>query len=328
MLSLMVTIFILSSCQKEPRVADIHWGFFPPFSYANLEGLLIDIALIRFDEASRFGVDRGPRDELLGLRNLYMPVNVPESVPLQSIVVDVNTFNAPIHFNYSIDNVDATPHQNITASLTWYRNMFRPIGEVVIHSPERGRYNWSQYGYAFSANVPIRLPLPEEDRYTLTSRLINPQPIIAWEIKGSAISILIQGMENVAIYDENGYEIISMPTLQDRRYTSNVFSNVAQELEHHSLYRNNGENEGIVGYSWLVDVYSLRYQFVLKPGTYVIYAEGISGEPDLLIKHFYEREIVSSVSKSRELSNQNFSRLKITVISDSGGNSDVIAIEL
>ena len=320
--SLLVILFTFTSCQTGSAVSNAPPA---PLGYVDLDELLTDIALVQFDESRRFRAGRinvhdgdRMRASLYNIRELYMPLSVPENFPLIRIGVDFHTTNDQVRFLYEISGY--TDPSLRTARFVWRRD--RPNNELFFSSNvhDSGRIRWSQHGYEFEAHLPTYFP--EEE----IANFVNAQPVTTWEIQGNAVSVSIQGMENVNIFDENGYEIVSITTPRSSFFT--ILWSTDHHLEHHSLYRSNGENLSRVGYSWLVDASSSRRQYVLKPGVYTFYVEGIVGNPDLLIRHFAEREIVSSVSYRREFRRQSFSGFTVTVTPDNNGSGDTVAIDL
>jgi len=299
-------------------------SFQASLGYSNLDGLLRDIALVRFDEPERFYRSYHFSFVLREIRELYMPHNIPENFPLSRIIIGVNRMNDPIDFSYRLPGGFSLRFRY--ARFVWNRN--RPTDEVFFrggreaHGPYSGeeiRHHWSQYGYEFEAFIPERFP--EEEAYDLTVALLNAQPVVSWEIQGNAIMVSVQGMENVVILNEEGYEIVSEVTIADMNFL-NIFSLNHHSLSHHTLYLTPAR----IGYSWLVCADSSRYQYVLKPGTYTFHVEGVTGEPDLLIRHFADREIVSSVSFGAELAAQPFSSFTVTITPELG-SGDILVIE-
>ena len=69
-----------------------------------------------------------------------------------------------------------------------------------------------------------------------------------WVDEGSYISVVMQGVQNVEIYDSTGAPVI-------------------QENQNLYLQKENGDKERI-GSIWLIDAEKLRYQYVIKPGSY------------------------------------------------------------
>jgi len=189
--------------------------------------------------------------------------------------------------------------------------------------PDDRWYHWSQHGYEFRAHIYANFP--EEGSEALTDSLLNAQPVIAWELQGNAVSVSVQGVKSITISSETRREVISTPTVIDHNF-GNVFISLSHALDHHTIYIDYDGELTRIGYSWLVDTDLARRQFVLEPGTYTFHVEGVIGEPDLLIRHFRDREIVSSVSYGEELSSQAFSSFTISVTSDYSGNSDAVEI--
>jgi len=292
----------------------------PHLGYVNLEALLIEIALIRFDERSRFDTGR-VAVVVREVRELYLPLSVPEGFYLGMIVFDdyaIRT-NGSIRLVYNVSGSPATGMNN--AHFTWHRGM---RGREARSSRTHIRYDsgvhyWTQHTYDFEARIPITFPQDEVDDF------INSQKITTWEMQGYAMSVSVQGMERIVVFDQEGHEIVS--SVSDARFGSHSAVHLAfHRLEHHSLYQRNDETLTRIGYSWLVDADSSRRQFVLEPGTYTFHVEGVIGEPDLLIRHFADREVVSSVDFGEKLAGQDFASFTITVTPDTSGSGDTLTL--
>jgi len=342
-LLMVITLFILTSCQtaqatpeepeasievpEVPTTLSAMPGVFSVslLGYANLDELLRDVALVYFDESRRFSEGRHNHNYYVfkEIRELYMPYNMPENFPLFRISIGAIEYGDPITFSYRLPNFHIyTGHSPETARFTWHRD--RPTDEVffrggrpVSPTADDVRYHWSQHGYEFEARIHARFP---EEAYELTASLLNPQPINAWEIQGNAVSVSIQGIDGITIFNEDDYELISKIT-----DPPHFFGVGRPDLDHHSLYVNNDEGLIRVGYSWRAGVNSSRQQFVLKPGTYTFYVEGEVSR-DLVVRHFADREIISSTNFRRELLGQDFSSFVLTVTPDSSGSGDTVTL--
>jgi len=305
-----------------------------PIRLADLDALLMAFATERFDETNRFSPG------LLGNKNeLLMPYNVPKDFTLSLIVFDGLSPSRFVEFGYDLLDTGVRYQGGADAFFTWYHLISNDSGSdaefhFYRHEWEDSpwlRYRWSQHRSEFSAH--INKEITEKDIYGLINAFTNPRPLMAWEIQGNAISISVQGMENVTIFGAEGHEIVSVATTehnqlisrarQDSSYRIIARYNV-HTIEPHGLYKSDGENLIRVGYSWLVDLETRRRQFILEPGTYTFHVEGVIGEPDLLIRHFRDREIASSVSYGEELLSQGFSSFTISVTSDYSGNGDTV----
>ena len=309
-----------------------------PIRFGDLDALLMAFAAERFDETSRFSPG------LLGdINELLMPYNVPKDFTLSLIVFDGLSPSRFVEFDYNLLDAGILSQGATDAFFTWHHLLSNNSGsDAEFHfyreewedSPWL-KYRWSQHGNEFSAS--INKEMTEKDIYGLINAFTNPQPLMAWEIQGNAISVSVQGMENVTIFGAEGHEIVNVATTEYNRSISRIRLDSSYRfiahydihtIEHHSLYKSYGENLTRVGYSWLVDLETRRRQFVLEPGTYTFHVEGVIGEPDLLIRHFSDRDIVSSVSYGAELSSQGFSSFTVSVTSDYSGNSDTVEITL
>jgi len=180
---------------------------------------------------------------------------------------------------------------------------------------------WSQHGYEFEADLPTHFT--DEEIHVFC----NVQPISSWEIEGNALSLTIQGMESVKIFCEDGKEIAR------RRSGSTIaFSN---RIELEVLYKILDEGYDTVGYRWIADdtqppllnaigehsgdFMPQKHRFAMEPGEYTFHAEGVIGEPDLVVKHFEYGELISIVEFGELLAGQPVSGFTLTVTPDPSG---------
>ena len=118
-------------------------------------------------------------------------------------------------------------------------------------------------------------------------------------------------MENVSIFDEGHYEIVIERTDVNPGAYGHL---IERAVGHHTLYRDDGENRSVIGYRWSLGLELERWQYVLEPGTYTFVVEGtIRDELGLLVRHFDDHEIVSSVDYGAELAAQEISGFTLTV---------------
>lgn len=68
-----------------------------------------------------------------------------------------------------------------------------------------------------------------------------------------------------------------------------------------------------MGQSSWIDGEPRRYQYVLKPGIYTFHVEGVIGEQDLLVRHFYDHEVVSQTNFAEILTEQSANQFLINV---------------
>ena len=300
---LMAAMFVLSGCRlgTDDSVLRDGGGTEGPIGYSSLERLLADMTVAKFDEADRFR--NAVAADLLPLRALYMPRKVPESFSLSRIWSFSFSGNLPIVFDY-VYNYNAYSR----ASFTWLRDNL--TDEVSFWQSERqggvDRAHRSQHGYKFRAEGRFPASFTDQELYDFS----YAQPVTTWEMQGNAISVSIQGMGGVRIFDGAGYEIVISPTVVDYRglYLAN-----RHFLEHHTLYRTDSENRNVIGYRWSLDLELDRWQYVLEPGIYTFHVEGIiRDEIGLLVRHFDDHEIVLSVDYGAELT-RDVSSFTITV---------------
>ena len=276
---LLTAVLALSACQ--PYLCG---GPQSPTSYSSVERFLADMALIKFDEARAVG--HTP------FRELYMPRRVPEGFSLSQMWFFELHDDLPIVFEYA--DIDYN-----RARFIWNRGMST---RAFVGTP------WEQHGYEFQINFPENL-FTDQELYDFS----YAQPVVAWELQGNAVSVSIQDLENVRIFYEGRYEIGIEPTYIPVGIRHNYLIG-RHLLEHHTLYRIDGENRSVIGYRWSLDAELDRWQYVLEPDTYTFHVEGvIRGEVGLLVRHFDDHEIVLSVDYGAELAGQDFTSFTITV---------------
>jgi len=350
MLLLIISSFTLSSCYTEAFSSSIESETSqillpetplkaiasPPAStrFSSMESLLLGLAAERFDEVRRFSPGL-----LEGTNELMMPYNVPENFALSLIVLDSLYPSRFIDFDYNLLDADLRPRGSTNAFFTWHHILSNNSGsDAEFHYYQREfagddsvrwlQYRWSQHGYEFSARIDSRIP--GEKAQELINAFTNPQPVADWEIQGNSVSVSVQGMESITIIGEKGHEIVSTATTEpnsavDIRINSTIYD--IRSIRHHSLYKNYDGGLTRAGYSWLTGSENpSRRQFVLQPGTYTFHVEGIIDEPELLIRHFYNREVVSSVDFTEYLASQNFTSFTVTVTPDNTGSGDTVVI--
>ena len=170
---------------------------------------------------------------------------------------------------------------------------------------ENWRYLSVQHGYSFMVSIPsyfVKEEATDEEAIAFATAI----PLNAWQLQGDTVSISVQGMEYINVFDAGGSRII-IGTERLRRFGS-------ISVETFMLYRSN--NDGTtdrIGYRVLVSPELRRYQFVLEPGVYTFLAEGIIGEQDLLIRHFADHEVISETNYAATLAQQPGSQFILTV---------------
>jgi len=271
--------------------------------YDSMEQLLQDIVIANFDDVECFG----ERGELLRpIRSFYVPRSVPEDFYL--IFINTNRLGQhSISLGYGRYGNQSFGVTN-RAYFGWELGVVTHGSSLRLHSNGREATR-NQHGYRFSATL---WAFNEQELYDFS----YAQPVNAWELQGDAISVIVSGMEDIRIFDEDGNQIASEATPAagpgvHRRLVSSAG-------EHHTLYRGDGEDLDRVGYKWLVGagwqtMDFATYQYVLKPGTYTFHAEGLICELRLTVRHFEDREVAFYTDYTAELAGQSFSAFSITV---------------
>ena len=302
-LLIVIVIFIFLSFGAG-FVSEAFASLVAPFRDTSLDELLANIAIVNFAESTNI---RSTNILLTGITELYMPLNVFQNPHLW--IIGIPTIN---------DDDPIIIRDDISGAFIWHRNGI--IDEYFSDLLFSWRLvsgchvTWSQHGQEFEVIIPEYFT--EEERYDF----VNAQPLIAWEIQGNAISVSIQGMENISIFDEDGYEIVNRAIV-----VSDFFGEHTHILSDiNVLYRSNGESLNRIGYRWRLYADSSKYQYVLEPGIYTVYAESGIGEPGLLIRHFANREFVSSIDYSAELVERSVCNFSVTV--RPGGDNDTVVI--
>jgi len=278
-----------------------------------------------------------------------MPLNIPDDIPAHGfdILQDITVLYEPVYVRNDFEMVGISVHGSSSltfhhgnaagepANFIWSRSIaaenattdFFGRGAIAEFFVERNGINfavtewvtretrepdgwvvaWAQDGQAFMASLPASYT--EEEILAFC----DAQSIISWELEGNAVSVSVQGMENVSIFENTGPVALS-----------GNFDSMDNEIIviGNALYRAGlGRSIERVGYRWLIDETLQRYQYVLQPGNYTFHAEGIIGEPGLFSRHFYSGNIVESVDFSEELANLSNPQFSLMVTED---NSELI----
>ena len=297
-------------------------------SFPNTEALLMAIAGAKFGEIpSRMNV-------LAGIREFYLHSYIMDNLEMRGVSIISNGWFEVLHWGYGDDRDE----HFALASVEWMRHL-RPheananivvdrhgsgevIGQTVVEQNGIRYYIiervagpawvvvWTQFDQVFMATLDKAFTKEEVLAFCYLKEMTS------WELEGSAISIAIEGMGSVRIFDDKGNELFVenvLPTIhetwRDRRYI---------------LYQINYDGaKKVVGYRFLhneyayriglIDVEPRRYQYILKPGIYTFYVEGVSGEADLLVKHFYDHEVVSYKNFAQTLAEQSANQFLINV---------------
>ena len=306
-----------------------------PLFYTDVDELLMAIGLAKFSEFAVMGVAPHNLDiveprsfpALSGVKDLFMPRNVRSGFDMSGINVHGANVIAFLH-----DDVVGNP-----ANFIWSRTITAAnattdffgrgaIAEYIIsrnginyyisewvtwdtREPDGWVVAWAQSEQAFMASLPANFT--KED----VLAFCDAQALVSWELDGDAVSVSIQGMSNVRIFENNS----GMRGFSDAGNEIIVIGN--------HLYRSGlGRINERVGYRWLIDSSTRRYQYVLKPGNYEFRADDVAGQPELLIQHFAEGSRVSVVDYSQKLAEQSAVGFHLTVTHDPEENDLTINI--
>ena len=316
---LVILVLLLSGCSNSSanKEDESQMSAASPVEAFNesIEGVLSETAMVKFDESFESQEER----RYVGLGDLsvfYEPAFVKEGITFEGIAwLGWNGFSflyrnetgrrVLFEWDRGSSRVDIAvtdmfnrgavaeyieEHNGITYGITeWMRN----------NKTEFDGYGlgWAQYGQRFSVAVSEDFTLQEALDFAYAV------PITSFELDGDAVSVSIQGMDNVGVIDGEGMEIIA---------------------EDDVLYRVDGAggagSGGMerIGYRWLTDEGAGRYQYVLEPGEYQFSAVGGGSGAELLVKHFETGDCVSSADYTQTVAGQAGSRFILTVSGDPG----------
>jgi hypothetical protein len=254
-------------------------------SYENYDELLSRVGMAKFGEFQK-PAQPDTLEALQGLEELYQPGYINPSFTESAIAVskdiritsyyDNNVTEEYVTFKWqrfiSVENAikDFFDNGATTAYMEEYNGITYAIMEWAdLETDEFTNYEvgWSQHGQTFRGLLPASFTIEE------VLVFCDAQAIHTWELQGEAISVAIQGMESVSVYDDEDRAII---------------------VEDEVLYRvDGGGNKEKIGYRWLISESASRYQYVLEPSEYTFHADNPISEPELLVKHFESRNCVS-----------------------------------
>ena len=304
LISLMLTITVLTTLFISPDDTDalaqdevIHGTPPPPDVFANVEHLLVTIARFKFSELESYWRHR---ERFNAIRELYVPIVA---------------WNDPYLYEVRVSSIPSPPNPpsfitfistGATGYLEW--TMGSRTNEEPSSPVQTGAwyfvhpmFRWVQYGHTFSTTLSQHL---EETRFY---EFFTPVSVDIWEIRGNAMSVSVQGMEHIGVFDALGNRLIGY-------IITHEYGRIGLYMEVYTLFRlNNDGATDRIGYRWLIDEESRRYQFVLEPGVYTFLAEGIIGEQDLLIRHFSDHEVISETNYAATLAQQPGRQFILTV---------------
>ena len=303
-----------------------------PLSYANADDLLSAVGMAKFSEFAVPGdrtfnipsdVSARGFEVLQGLTMLYESAEVRQGFTLQGISVrgaNVLTFHygnnagdiANFIWSRSIAAENATTdffgRGAISERMEERSEITLAITEWVTHDtqePDGWVVSWAQHGQAFMAALPASFT--EED----VLAFCYAQPITSWELEGNAISVSIQGMGDVSIFERT----VGIAGFDGTGNEINVIGNI--------LYSGSRR----VGYRWLIDYTSQRFQYVLRPGAYEFHIEAAVGQPEINIQHFVNGSRTVSTNFTESLARHLSSGFHLIVTSDPNDSYLTVAAE-
>ena len=256
-----------------------------PDLYKNSDELLLNIGAAKFNELDKSHNNPQTLEGLQDLTALYRPGYISPSFIMTSISVEYVNRVTLSYKNAATEKYAVFKWQRFILVENATKDFFRgdesvgyieerngityAVKEYADETGERSSYEvgWAQHGQTFRGMLSPSFTLEE------VLAFCNAQPIESWELIGDAVSVSIQGMGDVTIYDDVDNAIIIRDDI---------------------LYNSNMER---IGYRWLINVNTSRYQYVLEPREYVFHADNaINDEPDVLVKHFAAGECVAEVN--------------------------------
>ncbi|MCL2392461.1 MAG: InlB B-repeat-containing protein [Oscillospiraceae bacterium] len=305
-----------------------------PLFFADADELLAAIGMAKFSEfaisevaafAISGNIEAHGFDSLQNITALYKPTYVKQGFAPAGISVhgsNVLTFHntnvagdvANFIWSRSIAAENATTDFFGRGAIAEFFEEFNGITYAITkwvtfdtREPDGWVVAWAQNGQAFMASLPASYT--EED----VLAFCDAQAITSWELDGNAVSVSIQSMGNVSLFE------LESPVGGEATHRSST------EVEiiaiGNTLYRTGiGRSMERVGYKWLIDDTVQRYQYVLKPGVYEFRANNIANPSGLLVKHFAYGDHISSTDYTEELIDQSASEFNLIVTPDPGNS--------
>ena len=327
---LIILLFpILAGCtnlhEPEPPAAPLLSTLPTPF--ADADELLATMAMVKFSEFSlaeipdSFGNIFGLED----LTYLFRPNIIPPGIDMDLGLVTIFRERRVSFLNYCGEWVDrggsermAHFHWSRGLSLEGVSTVFGRGGDeefikrhngidyyivrwwVAPDNPaETDGYDiaWVQHGQRFRTFFTAGFTFDEMLAFSYAI------PITSWELDGDAVSVSIQGMDEVTITALGGTTGRS-----EARQPVIVVGN--------TLYIASGARSGElerIGYRWLINAATNRFQYVLEPGVYEFRATGVAGNPGLLTQHFGAGDVVLSTDFGAEVASPEVTQFLLTV---------------
>ena len=281
-----IWVLLVSPANTEIFAAEPHVYF------NNMDDFLGTVAWYKFGERDPLMLATASGSMLRELRRLFTG-GLWEGFSLSEIRI-CPSHTVPTRFTYSRGEETVSlyryHHQEPVTERIWPHTRSIEGGEYILH--------WTAFGILFKATIPISLTeeegFHERDLYAFANAL----PSNPWEIRGDAVSVYIKNKENIIIIDDNGNEIFVGADVPLIRWNN--------------LYRLNADGtRSRLGFFSRIG--PGHYQYVLAPGVYTFHAKDAIGEPELLVQHFVDHEIVSSVDLTELLTAQSASQFVLAI---------------
>ncbi len=330
---LVASILFLNTCENAEALT------YSPITANNVEDILAMVGEVRFSEDIK--VLQRPKTNTIGLTSLtemYVPVSTEirgmklseMNMYYKSVVTYIYKNKDGEFFSFEWTRHFATAYAEHPEGFRQYASFeefaairnFGYYGDTSEQIVERngitygildkldsntGKFRgylitWAQYGESFEASIPTGVSLDEAIHFCYV------RPVNSWEIYGKAVSVSIQGMEEVSILDNEGNEIL---VEDDVLYKINPSANPDTSLQSEDTE----QDKTRIGYRWLIDEDSLRYQYVLNSEEeYTFQAEGVISTPEVLVKYFEGGEVISNEDYTQAFTEQNSNRFELTVM--------------
>jgi len=298
-----------------------------PVSVNTVEDWLVNVGKVKFHESMTPVLKSSHAFTPFDMTELSVPIILSETIQLESITAN---WQSNVNFVYFCSEANETFRIRWSRSIGpefAYRAQYLDVRgepyshEVVVHNgitygiSEWINWDesfwgygasWSQYGKTFGLSLPY--PFTRDDIFEIA----RMRQVEAWELDGDAVSVSVQGMENVRIFEQSAdFEALGAAVPMGAGNELIVVGDV--------LYRG-GQGRAMerVGYRWLIDAELGRYQYVLMPGMYTFQADGVVGAPGLTIRHFEGGDAVSVADYSDALVSENAGGFYLTVTPDAG----------
>jgi hypothetical protein len=290
---------------------------------SDFEDLFMEIGEVRFKEDTPQNREDLEIINLKSLTELYKPSYFYGELSLSNI--SVYNDSGTVSYRYS-DNISyATFIWKRKASIDLAMLDVEGRGEIGYKEISRNGINyiitewegnnfaviWIESNQVFNATFPNFQGTEAE-----MLAFCIPQHITNWQLSGDAVSISIQGMADVNIIAHTDETSSPGDTGSNTTFNQVIADGEVLYLVD-SANLSSGNTRSVaserIGYRWLIDEATSRYQYVLAPGTYEFRATGVIGEPELLVRHFESGETVLTTDFTTELSDPEVGQFSVTV---------------